>query len=179
MFKKILVVVLILAIVAVVVVQIQPNQFRIERSTTIRASAADVFAQVNDLHKWEAWSPWAKRDPAMKQTYEGPESGVGAISSWSGNKEVGEGRMTITQSQPSELVRIKLEFLKPYKATNVSEFKIQPQGDQSMVTWSMSGENDFMMKAVHLVMNMDKMVGADFEKGLANLKSLAEGPARK
>jgi len=174
MFKKILVVVLILALAVVVVVQFQPAQFRIERSTTIRASAADVFAQVNDLHKWEAWSPWAKRDPAMKQTYEGPPAGTGAVSAWSGNKDVGEGRMTITESQTNELVRIKLEFLKPFKATNVSEFKIQPQGDQSMVTWSMSGENDFMMKAVHLVMSMDKMVGNDFEKGLADLKSLTE-----
>jgi uncharacterized protein YndB with AHSA1/START domain len=179
MFKKILIVVLLLVVVLVVVVAVQPPQFRIERTTTVRAPAADVFAQVNDLHKWEAWSPWAKLDPAMKQTYDGPPAGTGATSSWSGNKEVGEGRMTITDSRPNELVRVKLEFLKPFKATNTAEFKIQPQGDQTMVTWSMYGEKDFMMKAVHLFMNMDKMVGTDFEKGLARLKAEIEGTGKK
>jgi hypothetical protein len=115
----------------------------------------------------------------MKQTYDGPATGVGATSSWSGNKEVGEGRMTITESRPNELVHIKLEFLKPFQAVNEAEFKIQPQGDQTMVTWTMSGDKNFMMKAVHLFLNMDKMVGDDFEKGLANLKSVTEGAAKK
>src|SRR5258707_7222228 len=114
-------VIIALAIFAVFVA-IQPSDFRITRTGTISAPAADAFTQVNDFHNWQAWSPWAKRDPAMKQTYEGAPSGTGAIYTWSGSKEVGEGRMTITESRPSELIRIKLEFLKPFKATNTAEF---------------------------------------------------------
>ena len=175
MFKKILIVVVLLIAVLAVIVAVQPKDFLVTRSTNISAKPEAVFEHVNDLHKWEAWSPWAKLDPAMKQTYEGPPAGVGASSAWSGNKEVGEGRMTITESQPNESVRIKLEFLKPFKATNLSEFKFFPQGDQTQVTWKMTGEKNFLMKAVCLFMNMDKMVGGDFEKGLASLKAVAEG----
>jgi hypothetical protein len=160
-------------------VAIQPADFRITRSGTIAAPAADVFAQVNDLHNWQAWSPWAKRDPAMKQNYDGAPSGTGASYSWSGNKDVGEGRMTITESRPSDLVRIKLEFLKPFKATNTSEFTFKPDGQRTVVTWSMSGQRNFVMKAFGLFMNMDKMVGGDFEKGLASLKEVTEAAVKK
>jgi hypothetical protein len=166
-------------VIFAVFVAIQPADFRITRTGTITAPPADVFAQVNDLHNWEAWSPWAKRDPAMKQNYEGPGSGTGASYSWSGNKDVGEGRMTITESRPSELVRIRLEFLKPFKATNTSEFTFKPDGQQTLVTWSMSGQRNFMMKAFGLFMNFDKMVGGDFEKGLASMKSVTEALAKK
>ena len=174
MLKKILIAIAAIVVVFVVVVAIQPSEFRIVRSATISAPAPAVFAQVNDFHNWEAWSPWAKVDPAMKQAYEGPPAGTGAIYTWAGNDQVGEGRMTLTESRPSDLIRIKLEFLKPFAATNTAEFTFKPEGNQTVVTWSMTGKNNFIAKAVHLFMNMDKMVGGDFEKGLAQLKSVAE-----
>jgi hypothetical protein len=133
-----------------------------------------IFPHVNDLHQWEAWSPWAKMDPACKNTFEGSPAGTGAIFSWAGNKKVGEGRMTILESQPDQLIRIKLEFFKPFKATNTAEFIFKPEGNQTIVTWSMFGKNNFMGKAFGLIMNCDKMVGGDFEKGLAAMKSVAE-----
>jgi uncharacterized protein YndB with AHSA1/START domain len=165
--------------VLVVVVAMQPSKFRVVRSATIFAPAPAVFAQVNDFHKWEAWNPWGKIDPAMKQTYEGAPSGTGAIYTWAGNKEVGEGRMTITESRPNELIRIKMEFFKPFAATNTAEFTFKPEGNQTVVTWSMAGDNNFMAKAIHLVMNMDKKIGGQFEKGLAEMKSAAEATAKQ
>lgn len=179
MFKKILIGIAVIIVVFLVVVAMQPADFRITRSTTIAAPADVVFAQVNDFHKWDAWSPWAKLDPAMKQTYEGTPAGVGAIYSWVGNQDVGEGRMTITQSRPGELVGIKLEFLKPFAQVNNTEFALKPDGNQTVVTWSMNGTNNFMAKGFGLFMNLDKMVGGDFEKGLAQMKLAAEAAAKK
>lgn len=171
---KALIVLVVLVAVLVVVVATRPADFQVTRSATIAAPASTVFAQVNDFHNWEAWSPWAKMDPAMKQSYEGASAGPGAVYSWAGNSKVGEGRMTILETHPSDLIRIKLEFLKPMAATNSTEFTFEPKGDQTVVTWSMAGKNNFMAKAFCLFMNMDKMVGGDFEKGLAQLKSVAE-----
>ena len=179
MLKTILIALAVIVIVLVVVVVMQPSEFRVARSTTISAPPTAVFAQVNDFHKWEAWNPWGKVDPAMKQTYEGAPAGPGAIYTWSGNNEVGEGRMTITDSRPSELIRVKLEFFKPFAATNTAEFTFKPEGNQTLVTWSMFGEKNFMAKAIHLVMNMDKMIGGQFEKGLADMKSAVEAPAKQ
>jgi hypothetical protein len=179
MFKKILIGIAVVILVFLVVVAMQPADFRITRSTTIAARPEVVFAHVNDFHKWDAWSPWAKLDPAMKQTYEGPPAGVGAIYSWVGNDDVGEGRMTITQSRPSELVGIKLEFLKPFAQVNATEFALKPDGNQTAVTWSMNGTNNFMAKGFGLFMNLDKMVGGDFEKGLAQMKLVAEAAPKK
>lgn len=156
----------------------RPADFRITRFATIAAPSSAVFAQVNELRKWEAWSPWAKLDPSMKQTFEGPAAGVGAVSTWSGDKKVGAGRMTILESNPDDLVRIKLEFFRPFKATNMAEFTFKPQGEQTLVTWTMTGEKNFMAKAFHLLVNMDKLVGGDFEKGLAQMKSIAESAGR-
>ena len=134
-----------------------------------------MFAQVNDFHNWEAWSPWAKLDPAARNAFAGAPSGTGAIFSWSGNKKVGEGRMTITDSRPGEMVRIKLEFLRPFKATNTTEFTFAPvTDDATTVTWSMTGERNFFFKAFGLFMNMDKLIGGDFERGLASMKSKVE-----
>ena len=152
----------------------RPDDFRVTRSTTITAPPAAVFAQVNDFHNWDAWSPWAKLDPACKNSFDGPAAGQGAIFSWDGNKKVGAGRMTVTESQPPELIRIHLEFLRPFKATNTTEFTFIGQGGQTTVTWSMFGKNNFMSKAFGLFMDCDKMVGKDFEKGLASLKTVAE-----
>jgi hypothetical protein len=157
-----------------IVVALRPADFRISRSSTISAPAPALFAQVNDLHNWSAWSPWEKIDPAMKKTYEGAPAGIGAIYSWIGNSKVGEGRMTVTESRPNDMIRIKLEFQKPFKATNTAEFTFKPEGNQTTVTWSMSGKNNFMVKAFGLLMNMDKMVGGEFEKGLAQMKTVAE-----
>src|ERR1700733_465190 len=121
------------------------------------------FPQVNDLHNWEAWSPWVKPDPNMNMVKTRPEVGTRATYPWTGNSKVGEGRMTIVESRPSELVRIKLEFMKPFAATNASEFTFQPQGTQTTVTWSMTGKRNFMTKAMSLVMSMEKMLGGQFE----------------
>lgn len=181
MRKKILITLAAFALVVVVfviIVALQPAAFRVERSAAIAAPPSAVFAQVNDFHRWEAWSPWAKIDPAMKQTYEGAANGTGAVYRWTGNKDVGEGNMTITESRANELIRINLEFLKPFAGTNAVEFIFKPRGDQTDVTWSMAGRNNFISKAVCLFMNMDKMVGGQFEQGLAQMKSVAETKAK-
>jgi len=175
---KILAALVAIVIVLVVIVALQPADFRVSRSALISAPPPAVFAQVNDFHKWQAWNPWGKIDPAMKQNYEGAPAGPGAVYAWSGNKEVGEGRMTIADSRPSDLIRVKLEFFKPFAATNTAEFTFVPEGNQTRVTWSMFGEKNFMAKAVHLLINMDKMIGGQFEKGLADMKTAAEGAAK-
>lgn len=174
MLKNILIGVAAVVLLFVAVVVMQPSTFRITRTATIAAPPEAVFAQVNDLHKWPAWSPWVKLDPEMKITYEGAPAGTGAIHTWSGNKDVGEGRLTITESHPNDLIRMKLEMLKPFAATNAVEFSFKPEGSQTVVTWSMTGESNFFAKAIHLFMDVDKMVGGDFEKGLAQLKTVAE-----
>jgi hypothetical protein len=168
----------VIVVVFVVIVALQSSDFRIARSTTISAPPPLVFAQVNDFHKWEAWNPWGKIDPAMKQTYDGAAAGPGAIYTWAGNNEVGEGRMTIAESRPSDLIRVKLEFFKPFAATNTAEFTFIPEKNQTRVTWSMFGEKNFMAKAIHLFMNMDKMIGGQFEKGLTDMKAIAEAAAK-
>ncbi|WPC05984.1 SRPBCC family protein [Pseudomonas benzenivorans] len=152
----------------------QPDGFSVERSVSVAAPPEAVFAQVNDLRNWERWSPWAKRDPAMQKSYEGPPAGVGAVYRWAGNKEVGEGSMTLVESRPNQSIRIRLVFLKPFQASNEAQFQFAPEGEGTRVTWSMSGSNNFMAKAMHLVMDMDKMVGGDFEQGLAQLRTLVE-----
>ena len=169
------------AVIAVflIIVALQPSDFRIERSATIAAPPAVVFTQVNNLHKWEGWSPWMKLDPGAKQTYEGPEEGTGAIFRWVGNSKVGEGSMTVTASKPAELVTFRLDFLKPFAGTNIAEFTFKPDGSQTAVTWSMTGKKSFIPKIFCMFMSMDKMVGGQFEKGLADLKTISEGAAGK
>jgi uncharacterized protein YndB with AHSA1/START domain len=179
MLKRSLIVVSVIIVAFVVIVALQPSTFRVARSATVSAPPEAVFAQVNDFHKWEAWNPWGKIDPAMKQSYEGAPAGTGAVYSWAGNKEVGEGRMTITESRPSDLIRVKLEFFEPFAATSMAEFTFKPEDNQTAVTWSMSGENNFMAKAIHLFMDMDKMIGDQFEKGLADMKAAAETTAKR
>ena len=174
MLIKILVALAVIVLGFVGVVAMRPSEYRVARTATIAAPAPAVFAQVNDFHKWDAWNPWAKLDPAMKQAYAGAPAGIGAIYTWAGNSEVGEGRMTLTESRPSDLVRIRLEFLKPFATTSTAEFSFKPEGDHTAVTWSMTGEVNFMAKVVHLFMDMDRMIGGNFEKGLAQLKSVVE-----
>ena len=179
MLIKILIGIAILVGVFIIIVATRPADFRVTRTATIVAPPAVVFAQVNDLHQWVAWNPWGKLDPACKMTYEGPPAGTGAGYTWAGNNKVGEGRMIITESRPNELIRFDLEFLKPFKAANVTEFTFNSDGNQTSVSWSMSGKKNFMFKAMGLFMDSDKMVGGDFEKGLADLKSVAEAASRK
>ena len=174
MLKKILIAIAVIIVVFLIVVALQPADFRVTRSADMTAPQAAVFDQVNDLHKFEKWNPWGKIDPAMKVSYEGAATGVGSVYKWAGNNEVGEGRMTITESRPSDLVRIKLEFLKPFASIADTEFTFKPQGNQTAVTWSMSGKNNFMAKAMCLFMSMDKMIGSQFEKGLADMKAIVE-----
>ena len=164
------------AVVAIflIVVAMQPSDFKVERSATMRAPAPAAFAQVNDFQKWQAWSPWEKVDPALKRQYEGPQAGTGAVYAWQGNKDVGEGRMTITESKPAERVRIKLEFFKPFAATNQAEFSFKPAGDGTTVTWTMTGQNNFLSKAICMFVDMDKMVGGMFEQGLTQMKTVVE-----
>ncbi len=178
MLKTILIVVAVLILLFLVIVAIQPSDFRITRTINIAAPADVVFEQVNDLHKMDAWSPWLEPDPSVKKTYEGPSSGEGAVFAWAGNNQVGEGRMTITESHPYDLVRIRLDFIKPFATTNTAEFTFEPEGDHTIVTWSMFGKQPFMGKAISLFMDMDKMIGDNFEKGLANMKNIAEGVAK-
>jgi hypothetical protein len=179
LFKIVLIALAVIIFVLAVVVALQPAEFRIARSAIMSAPPQVIFAQVDDLRKWEAWNPWQKVDPAMKLTFAGPATGPGASYSWAGNKEVGEGRLTIIESHPNDLVRIKLEFMKPFTATNTATFTFKPEGNQTAVTWSMEGRNNFFAKAIHLCMNMDKMVGGQFEKGLADMKAVAESAAKQ
>jgi hypothetical protein len=179
MLKKILIALALLIVALVAVVAFQPAEFRITRAARIAAAPEVVFPLFNDFRKWNDWSPWAKVDPNAKYTFEGPDAGVGAKFAWAGNNEVGEGVMTITESKPSERVAMKLEFFKPFAATSTTEFTLQPDGGGTAVTWSMSGRNNFIAKAVGMFMDCDKMVGGDFEKGLANLKAVVETPEKK
>jgi len=174
MLKKLLVAVVVLVAVFLGVAAMQPSEFRVARTALIDAPAPVVFAEVNDLRRWEAWSPYVKRDPAMQKTYTGAPAGVGAVYAWNGNSEVGEGRATIVESRPNELIRVKLEFLRPFAATSTADFTFQPQGDATAVTWSLAGQNNLVAKAMGLMIDMDAMIGSDFETGLAAMKAMVE-----
>ena len=163
------------AIIAVILVlaAMKPDTFRVERSATINAPPEKIFAVLNDFREWPAWSPWEKKDPAMKRTLTGPTSGKGAAYAWQGNKDVG-GSMEIVDSAPPSRLTIKLDFVKPFEGHNVVDFTLQPTGGATRVNWAMHGPAPFMSKVMQVFMNMDRMVGNDFEAGLSNLKALAE-----
>jgi hypothetical protein len=179
MLKKILIGVAALVAFLIVFIATRPASFRVERTVSMTAPAEVVFPLVNDFHNWDRWSPWAKKDPNQQTTHSGAAMGQGAEYSWAGNGKVGEGRMTVTDSRPNERVGIKLEFLKPWEATNAVDFTFEPTGDEVRVTWGMTGHHNFMGKAASLFMSMDSMVGKDFEQGLASMKLAAEADARK
>jgi uncharacterized protein YndB with AHSA1/START domain len=178
MFRKILIGLAVLIVVLLVVIAMQPADFTVSRSATVNAPPATVFAQVNDFHKWGAWSPWAKMDPATKITYDGPPEGKGAKYAWVSEK-TGEGNMTIVESTPGERVLIDLIFIKPMAADNDADFTFKPEGSGTTVTWTMTGKNGFAGKAFGLFMNMDKLIGGQVEEGLASIKSIAESEAAK
>lgn len=179
MWKKVLGVIAAVIVVLVVVIATRPAEFEITRSQTMDAPPEVVFGLVDDFHAWGGWSPWEKLDPGMKRTFEGPASGAGAKYSWTGNDQVGSGEMTITSSNAPKDVNIDLHFIAPFEARNETVFTIEPQGEGSKVTWAMHGENGFAGKAMGLFMDMDSLVGKDFEQGLANLKQVAEVKARE
>ena len=174
MLKDILIALVLVIAAFLVVVAAQPSEFRVERTTTMAAPADVVFTQVNDLHKWDAWSPWAKLDPDAKVTFAGPDAGKDAAMSWSGNDKVGEGKMTIVESHPNDAIKIEVDFTKPFEGSIGSEFGFKPNGNKTDVSWAMTGHRTFVQKAFCLVMNGDKMLSGDIEKGLAQLKSVAE-----
>ncbi len=177
MLTYILVALAIAAVAFIIVVAMQPSTFRVSRSATIDAPASAIFPHINNLHSMQVWSPWEKMDPNMERTYEGPPAGPGATYRWSGNNKIGEGSMILTNSRPNELVEFQLNFIKPFQCTNEVEYTLVPQAGNTVVTWSMTGHNKFINKAVCLFMNMDKMCGGQFEEGLASLKAIAEGTA--
>lgn len=178
MFKKILFSLVVLLAIAVVVIAARPSAFAVERSAEIDAPADVVFGLVNDLHNWPGWSPWDKLDPEQTRTFEGAEAGKGASFSWKGNDKVGEGRMTIDDSRPNELVAMTLEFLKPWKSTSKVTFAFKGS-EKTQIVWRMEGAYDFFGKAMSLFMDMDSMVGKDFEAGLGSLGQLAKVTAEK
>lgn len=152
----------------------RPDTFRITRSGSMKAPPERVFAQIDDFRAWGAWSPWEKIDPNLKRDFSGAARGKGAVYAWEGNKDVGSGRMEILEAVPSSRVSIKLDFLKPFEAHNAAEFQLAAEGGVTTVTWTMTGPSPFFMKVMGLFMDMDKMIGKEFEKGLANLKAVTE-----
>ncbi len=165
------------AIVAttLVVAALQPPTFHIERKTEIAREPSTVYAALEDFHRFGEWSPWEKLDPNLKRTYTGPQKGLGASYGWVGNDDVGEGRMTIVEAVPNEKVVVKLEFIKPFATTNMTTWTLKPEGGKTVVTWAMDGKNEGLIaKCFSMFMDIDKMVGKDFENGLSSLKKVAE-----
>ena len=174
MIMKLVVVVVVLVAALLAYAATRPDTFRLERATSIKAAPEQIFALVNDLHQWQAWSPWEKSDPQLKRTYSGAAGGTGAGYAWVGNREVGAGSMQIVEAVPPVRLLLKLDFSAPFEAHNMVEFRFERQGDLTRVTQAMYGPSPYISKLMGLVFSMDKMVGGKFEEGLANLKALAE-----
>lgn len=170
-----IIVIIAIAIAAVLIyAATRPDDFRIERSTSIKAPPERIFSLLNSFHQWEIWSPWEKVDPQIKRTYSGAESGRGATYAWQGNRNIGEGRMEIIESIPNSKLLIKIDFLKPFEAHNTIEFTMEPQGESTRVTHAMFGRSPFISKVMGLFCSMERMVGPKFEEGLASIKGMAE-----
>ncbi len=174
MVKVIGIVVVGLVAAVLVVAATRPDRFRVQRAARIKAPPEKIFPLINDLHSWHAWSPYEKKDPAMKRTLSGAASGKGAVYEWEGNKEVGKGRMEIADTSPPSKVIVKLDFVRPFEAHNIVEFTLEPNGDSTHVTWAIHGPSPYISKLMGIFINMDSMIGKDFEAGLANLKTVAE-----
>ena len=174
MLKKVAFMVVVLIIALLAYAATRPDTFRVERATSIQAPPEKIFALINDLHSWGAWSPYEKKDPAMKRSLSGAPNGKGAVYAWEGNKEVGKGRMEITESSPPSRVTMKLDFVAPFEAHNIVDFTLDPGGDATNVTWAIHGPSPFISRVIGIFCDMDRMIGKDFEAGLANLKAVAE-----
>ena len=177
MFEVIVIIAVVLAIAIAVVLILaatKPDTLRVQRAITVSAPAEKIFPLINDFHQWRTWSPYEHKDPAMKRGYSGAESGKGAVYAWDGNNNVGSGRMEILETSAPSKIRIKLDFFKPFEGHNTAEFTMLPQGDATDVTWLMQGPAVFMSRVMQVFINLDNMIGKDFEVGLANLKRLTE-----
>ena len=174
MFKKIGLVVVVLVGALLAYAATKPDSMHVQRAASIKAPPDKIFPLINDFHSWSSWSPYEKLDPAMKRTYSGAANGKGAVYEWEGNSQVGQGRMEITDTSHPSRVTIKLDFIKPFEGHDVAEFALVPQGDSTTVTWTMDGPSPYVAKLMGVFVNMDTMIGKDFETGLANLKGLAE-----
>jgi len=174
MVRKIVIVIVVLLAGILLFAATRPNAFHVERSIAIKAPPDRIFALINDFQRWSAWSPWEKMDPAMKRTFGGAPSGKGATYAWEGNSKVGEGRMEIIDSSPPSKITVKLDFVKPLEGHNTAEFTLVPAGDTTNLTWVMNGPSPYIAKVMGVFVSMDKMIGKDFETGLANLKAAAE-----
>ena len=174
MFRTIAIVAILALAALLIFAATRPDSFRVERATSIKAPPEKVFALINDLRRWDAWSPYDKKDPAMKRTLSGAASGPGAVYEWDGNQEIGKGRMEITDSSPPSKITIRLDFVKPFEAHNVVEFTLRPQDEATLVTWAMHGPSPYISKLMGIFFSMDEMIGKDFEAGLANLRTVAE-----
>jgi len=172
--KKVALVVAVLVAGVLIYAATRPGTLHVERTAAINAPAGRIYPLISDFHSWTSWSPYEKRDPALKRTYSGSESGKGAVYQWEGNNEVGSGRMEITDASTPSKVVIKLDFIKPFEGHNIAQFAMQPSGNATNVTWTMDGPTPYLGKVIGVFINMDRMIGTDFETGLANLKTLAE-----
>jgi hypothetical protein len=179
MLLKILAGIGVVILLLVIFIATRPADFSVSRSATMAVTPAAVFNQLNDFHKWDAWSRWAKLDPNCKNSFEGPDSGVGAKLAWDGNSEVGAGNMTITESAPNERVRLRLEFIRPFAGVSDTLFTIKPEGEKTNVTWTMSGKNNFVGKAISCIMDCEKMIGPQFEKGLVSMEAAAAAESKQ
>jgi len=176
LLKIVLIGVLVIVLGVLGLAAFQPDRFAVQRQVSVSAAPDKPFALVNDFHRWGEWSPWEALDPAMKRTHSGPASGPGAVYEWAGNSDVGAGRMEITGAQPATRVDIKLDFLRPFEGHNSTVFTLAPQGSATTVTWTMRGPMPFVSKLMSVFVSMDKLIGKDFEAGLAKLKAVAEKP---
>ena len=174
MIKKFAAIVAAVLVVVLVVARTKPDSFEVRRSTTINAPPDSIWPYLDNFHNWRAWSPWERMDSTMARTYTGPDGGIGAAYAWSGNKKVGQGRMEITGAEPDTSVTIALDFLAPFEAHNIAEFTLGAGGEGTVVTWTMRGPNTYLSKVMSVFVSMDRMVGPDFEAGLANLKTVVE-----
>jgi uncharacterized protein YndB with AHSA1/START domain len=174
MWKSIALVIVVIIAGILILAATKPDTFRVERATTVKAPPEKIFPLINDFKRWDEWSPWEKKDPAMKRTFSAATSGKGARYGWEGNSDVGQGSMDITESVPSSKVALRLDFVKPFEGHNTVEFSLVPQGETTRVTWTMQGPAPFITKVMQVFCNMDSMIGKDFEAGLAGLKAAAE-----
>ena len=174
MLEIVALVVVLLVAAVLIFAATKPDAFRIERAASIKAPPEKIFAFINDLHQWVSWSPWENIDPALKRAHSGAASGKGAVYTWEGNSKVGAGRMEVMESVPPSKITIKLDFIKPFEGHNTAEFRLVPKDGSTSVTWAMFGPSNYISKVMSLFFSMDRMVGGQFERGLANLKALSE-----
>jgi carbon monoxide dehydrogenase subunit G len=174
MIETTVIIVVVLIAAVLIYAATKPDTFRVQSSTSIKAPPEKIFSLINDFRSWNAWSPYEKKDPAMKRTLSDVANGKGAVYEWEGDKNVGKGRMEIIESSPPSRATIKLDFVKPFETHNIVEFTLEPKGDSTNVTWAMDGPSPYIAKLMGVFFNMDRMIGKDFETGLGNLKTVAE-----